>query len=401
MIPHGQLSRVPPRSGSRAHRQNILRCVLLLVGGWLSLGASKPPQFFEHTIATKLRGGYQVVVADLNRDGKPDLIALASGMPELVWFENPGWQRHVLAANLPRMINCVVFESEGHPVMVVGSGFSSEARNSIGNVWVLEPDGDVRQPWKIKEIDRLPTTHRLRLADIDGRGKPVVINGPLTDAHASGPDYRSRTPLLYYRPGEWKRMLITDENEGVMHGICVVDWDGDHRDEILTASFGGIHLNTRRADGNWTRTEISKGNSAAWPKSGASDVVVGHLQGRRFLCSLEPWHGNQVVIYHEQNGDWIRQVIDETFTDGHALATADLAGDGRDAIVAGYRGNRGGLVYYLADDSPGQHWTRHALDIGGITAASCVVVDLNGDGKPDIAAIGSATANLKWYENRN
>jgi hypothetical protein len=26
-------------------------------------------------------------------------------------------------------------------------------------------------------------------------------------------------------------------------------------------------------------------------------------------------------------------------------------------------------------------------------------VDLNGDGRPDIACIGSATANLKWYEN--
>ena len=35
------------------------------------------PHFREHTIATGLRGGYQVVVADLNHDGKPDLIALA------------------------------------------------------------------------------------------------------------------------------------------------------------------------------------------------------------------------------------------------------------------------------------------------------------------------------------
>src|SRR3954469_9993818 len=76
-----------------------------------------PPQFVEHTIAAGLRGGYQVVVADLNRDGKPDLIALASGMPELVWFENPGWQRHVIAGNLPRLINCAVFESGGRFTM--------------------------------------------------------------------------------------------------------------------------------------------------------------------------------------------------------------------------------------------------------------------------------------------
>src|SRR5262245_61088333 len=61
------------------------------------LAAAPPPaKFTEHTIATGLRRGYQVVVADLNRDGKPDLIALASGMPELVWFENPSWERHVI-----------------------------------------------------------------------------------------------------------------------------------------------------------------------------------------------------------------------------------------------------------------------------------------------------------------
>src|SRR5215471_19352345 len=52
--------------------------------------------FREHTIATDLTGGYQVVVSDINHDGKPDLIALASGLSELVWFENPGWQRHVI-----------------------------------------------------------------------------------------------------------------------------------------------------------------------------------------------------------------------------------------------------------------------------------------------------------------
>jgi hypothetical protein len=58
------------------------------------LAAAPPATFVEHTIATDLRGGYQVVVADLNHDGKPDLIALASGMSELVWFvlfENSGY----------------------------------------------------------------------------------------------------------------------------------------------------------------------------------------------------------------------------------------------------------------------------------------------------------------------
>jgi hypothetical protein len=263
----------------------------------------------------------------------------------------------------------------------------------------LEPDGDVRLPWKVREIDRLPTSHRLRLADIDGVGR-IVVNAPLTAADASGPDYRGRTPLVYYRPGEWKRVMIGDENEGVMHGICVIDWDGDSHDEILTASFVGIHLYKRQSNGRWARSEIAKGNPAPWPKCGASDIAVGHLGSHRFLCSIEPWHGNQVVVYREEKGSWIRQVIDNSFIDGHAIYAADLDTDGRDEIIAGYRGKGGSVYIYTAEDELGLRWTRHDLDTGGISAASCALVDLNGDGKPDVACIGSATANLKWYENR-
>ena len=36
---------------------------------------------------------------------------------------------------------------------------------------------------------------------------------------------------------------------------------------------------------------------------------------------------------------------------------------------------------------------------GGIAAASCTEVDVNGDSRMDFACIGTATANLKWYEN--
>ena len=52
-------------------------------------GAAPPAEFAEHLIAAGLKGGYQVAIADLNKDGKPDIIALASGMSEPIWFENP------------------------------------------------------------------------------------------------------------------------------------------------------------------------------------------------------------------------------------------------------------------------------------------------------------------------
>ena len=375
--------------------------------GWVILGlalpahlvmAAAPARFAEHTVATGLTGGYQVVAVDLNHDGKTDLIALASGMTELVWFENPGWQRHVIASNLSGLINLAAwdYDGDGIPEIVLASGFSMDARKSAGIISVLHHDGDPRRPWTIREIDRLPTSHRLRWADIDGSGKKVVISQPLTNAGVERPEDHAHTPLLFYRPGEWKRQVISDQNEGVVHGIYIVDWDGNGRDDILTASFAGIHLYRLSREGAWRRTEIARGDPSPWPKCGSSDVAVGQLGKQRFLAAIEPWHGNQVAIYRERAGAWQRHVIDDTIADGHTIWTADLNGDGRDEVIAGYRAK--GVNVYYAEDAAGERWSKVVLD-STMPAAACAIADLNGDGRPDVACIGSSTGTLKWYEN--
>ena len=348
-------------------------------------------------MATGLTGGYQVLAVDMNHDGKIDLVALASGTTELVWFENPGWERHVIASHLSGMINVAAcdIEGDGIPVLVLASGFSMNAKSSAGIVSVLHHRGDPRLPWTIKEIDRLPTSHRLRWADIDGSGHKAVISQPLTGAGVEHPEDHGHTPLVFYRPGEWKRETISEQAEGVVHGIYIVDWEGSGRDDILTAGFDGIHLYKLGGDG-WTRTEISKGDPAAWPKSGSSDIAVGKLGPRRFLATIEPWHGNEVAIYRETGGVWERHVIDDAIADGHTILTADLNGDGWDEAIAGYRGK--GVNIYYAQDAEGGQWTKAPVD-SGMAAAACAIADLNGDGRPDIACIGSSTANLKWYEN--
>jgi hypothetical protein len=368
----------------------------------LTVAAAPPARFREHDIATDLKGGYQVVPLDVNRDGTLDLVALASGLSELLWFGGLGWQRHVLATGMNRMINLASCssDSEGYPEIVVAQEFSNEAKRSLGVVTLLRRQGDPLQPWSATEIDRLPTSHRLRCADIDGSGKPVVLNAPLTGEKAERPDYRDRVPLVFYRPGEWQRRLIGKENEGVMHGIHVLDWDGDRRDDVLTASFLGIHLYSLGKNGTWRRKAIAKGDPAPWPKSGSSDVTAGSLGKRRFLAAIEPWHGNLVAVYRQVGSSWQRAVIDDTFVDGHTVVAADLNGDGLDEIIAGHRGKGQSVYIYYARDSEGKSWSRTPLDDGGIAAAACAIADLNADRLVDIACIGSATANLKWYENR-
>jgi len=360
--------------------------------------AAAPPEFRSHTIATDLKGGYQVVPCDVNHDGKIDLIALASGMTDLVWFENPTWERHVIASNLPRMINLAAWDTDGDgiPEIVLAHEFSMRAKDSIGIISLLKHNGDPRQPWTATEIDQLPTSHRLRWADIDGSGKKVLVNAPLTGANAEAPDYRDHVPLVFYRPGVWKRQVIDQTAEGLVHGLTILDWDGDGRDEILTAGFTGIRMYKLGKNGEWSKTEIAKGDPAPWPKSGSSDIAVGRTGKDRFLAAIEPWHGNQVAVYRKQGSAWRREVIDDSLLDGHTIVTADLSGNGNDQVIAGMRGKPQRVYIYAFD---GTRWNRQTLDDGDISAAACAVADLNGDGRPDIACIGSATHNLKWYEN--
>jgi FG-GAP-like repeat/FG-GAP repeat len=359
--------------------------------------AAQPMHFQKRVLADDLAGGYQVVACDVNGDGKLDLIALASNMTDLVWFENPSWQRHVLATNLRRMINlaCWNQSSQAPPIIAVAYEFSMHPEESAGIVALLRPDGDPRGPWKASEIDRLATSHRLRWADIDGSGSKVLIDAPLAAADARAPDYRGHVPLVYYRPGEWKRRLVGDAEEGVMHGIFITDWDHNGRNAILIGSFLGIHAYRFEPDGKWSRTEIAKGSSEPWPKSGTSDVAVGLLGGERFLAAIEPWHGNEVVVYRGSGQSWKRAIIDDSLRDAHTIETIDLDGDGRDEIVAGFRGKPYGVYIYRFH---GAKWNREILDEGSVSAASCAVADLDRDGKPEIACIGQATHNLVlWH----
>jgi len=360
------------------------------------LAAAGPVSFRPHTLATDLRGGYQVVAFDVNRDGKLDLIALASGMTELVWFEAPHWTRHVLARDLKRMINLAACPELDE--IVVAHEFANVPKNSTGIVSVLTPGPDRTQPWTAREIDRLTTSHRLRCAKLDGSSKPVVVNAPLAGAKADAPGYRDHVPLVYYKPGEWKRIAINEANEGVVHGIFITPWS-DKREEVLTASFLGLHRHRLEKSGSWSRVQLSPGNPSPWPTSGSSDVAVGRLRKARFLTAIEPWHGNEVAVYLGAEDNWTRSVIDATLNDGHTIYTGDFDGDGRDEIVAGFRKAPFGVNLYSAGDPSGKTWSKSVVDQGGVAAAACALADLNGDKRLDIACIGSATTNLVWYEN--
>lgn len=362
-----------------------------------------PAVFRAHTITQNLNMGYQLVAVDLNGDGKPDLIAVDERGTELAWYENPTWARHVIAADVPRTINIDAsdIDGDGVPEIAICYKFESKPENSVGIVALLHHDGDVRRPWKMTEIDRVPSAHRIRWINPDGAGRKVLVMAPMVGAEAKPPDYNVPVPIYIYRGPAWKRQLLSDELRGVLHSLYPVDWDRDGRQELLTAGFLGLRLFRPATEGPWQSTEIAKGNPEPCPRCGSSEVRIGRLgKKKRFLAAIEPWHGNEVVIYHRQpGGAWLRKVIDDSFQNAHALAVGDLDGDGYDEVIAGFRGAGFQLYIYDAVDTNGQFWDRQVLDSGGMAAADCKALDLNGDGRRDVVCIGASTKNIKWYEN--
>lgn len=351
-----------------------------------------------HEVATGLRGGYQVVPADLNKDGKIDLVVVASGLQEFIWFENPGWQKHVIATDIRAPINAAAadLDGDGIPELALAHGFATTPDRSTGIVTLYTHGPDVTAPWTGREIDRVPTAHRLRWYTPAGSRERVLVNAPLCGPTATAPDYKGKTPLYAYRAPDWKREALPEAEEGVVHAIEPVQWVGAGP-SLLSAGFLGIHRYEIK-NGTWTVAPVVGGDSAPWPKSGSSDVSVLRNKGARMMAAIEPWHGHQVVVYRESKGTYERSVIDNTIADGHTLVAADLDGDGRDEIVVGERqGAKSARLYRM---SASGEWTSSMLDAGGMAAAGCAVADLNGDKKLDVVCVGTSTANLKWYEGK-
>jgi len=394
-------------------RLPILYAFCLVSAALAADQAPGPAEFRTHVIESKMPGGYSVVVVDVNHDGKPDIIGMSQRVPELAWYENPTWERHVMIKDMKSMVNMAAadVDGDGIPEFAIQSEFSMNAAQSPGLVWMLHHQGDPREPWKISKVDQLITSHHIAWADVDGDGKKELINAPLIGPKSVAPKYdEDKVSLVYYHvpkdfDGEWKRLMIDDHMNGILHRARVVKWVDGKRDQILTTGYDGILLHTATGSGDkvrWEDTVISKGHEEAPPRAGTSDVAIGHIKKTRIMAAVEPWHGNEVVVYTPAKaGAWNRKVLFTDLAEGHEVCVGDFNGDGRDDIVAGDRakGKVSSSHVFYAQDDQGAEWKHVVLDEMGMSASGCQVSDINGDGRPDIVMIGGATANIKWYEN--
>ena len=369
---------------------------------------------------------YAVTTADVDGDGKPDAVAVAEDA--VYWYANPSWKKHVLIKNATERDNVCIqahdVDGDGKIDFSLGASWQPSNTKSGGTVQWLKRGGDVTAPWKVIPIGSEPTIHRMRWGRLDASGKKQLVVAPLQGKGTKGPNWAQGSGvrvLVYTVPADpsndpWP-VEVADDSLHATHNLQLIDFNNDGRDDIVIAAWEGVFVLSRSPEGRWTRQKIASGNQESSPFKGSSEVKVGKLaDGRRYIATIEPWHGHQVVVYtppakSDKASLWDRRVIDEPVTWGHAVWCADLDADGDDELIIGQRDKSsnpartpagpGVLVYDPKPRAPGAplEFTRHVIDDGGVACEDLVAADLNADGRPDILAGGRATHNVKIYWN--
>ena len=414
----------------------LTAALLALCFSPLALAAPSPfPAFRAQEIDKSLTVGYAVRVIDLNGDGKKDIVVCDS--KRVIWFDNAGgWKLHTITADTKAKADnvCIAFQdldSDKKLDMVLGADWQFTNTKSGGSLQWLRQGANIDEPWEIHPIlNELPTLHRIHFGNIEvagSDGKPVLIVGPLKGRDSTDKQNFMDKPvqlLAFAIPkdpvaGPWEPIVLADSLH-VMHNFWPVDFDGTGKTGVLTASYEGVSYVSPAGDGKWTTRLVGAGHQED-PKAsrGSSEVKLGRLKdGRRFIATAEPFHGNFVVAYTDANASnddkavasklWKRTVIDEQIKWGHAVWCADLDGDGGDEFVLGFRDplptSRGpGVNVYRAVASSSAPdaitWEKHVIDDKGVATEDMTCGDLIVDGRVDIVAVGRATHNVRIYWN--
>ncbi|MBI2807765.1 MAG: VCBS repeat-containing protein [Planctomycetes bacterium] len=411
--------------------KKIIAVLSLGIAVWVSLatnrafGAGEKPKPFAsfkmQELPEKLTVGYAVTLVDVNGDGKKDIVVVDSR--RVIWFENPTWKMRTIIGAVTVADNvCIApydIDGDGKVDFALGAHWAPANTKTSGTLQWLKRGKTLAEPWTVYPIDTEPTIHRVRFADIDGKGKQSLISVPLFGRNSSAKNNFMEAPLrvtAYRIPNDptkdrWMPEVL-DASLHVAHNFWPLEAPKGKRHDILLASYEGVNLLSFGA-GKWNRRHLGTGNQEnPKGKRGASEIKQGKLKnGKKFIATIEPWHGNQVVVYTEPTDPaqlWQRHVIDAQLRWGHGVWCADLDGDGADELIIGVRDDpakadknilRRGVRIYKALDEKGERWQRQILDHGGVAVEDLAAADLDGDGRIDIVAVGRQTHNVRIYWN--
>ncbi len=371
----------------------------------VSMASAAGIQFEPQTIDPAIGIGYGLELTDMNGDGRKDIIL--ADKDNVAWYENPSWKKHVIAGHLTQKDHvCLAardIDGDGKAEVALGAQWNPRDTENSGAVFYLKPGTDRTKTWKHEELHREPTVHRM-LWLRGGNDRHFLTVLPLHGrGNNAGTGEGVGINLLGYMPpskdgGEWKTFPINDQFHKA-HNYDIVP--GKKGESLLVASLEGVHyLSPSRS--MWKSTQLSK--------EGAGEVRHGKLpNGKPFIASIEPIHGNEVVVntyskLNHQAEHLGRTVVAENYIQGHALAAADVLGVGSDQVISGRRGTRPTDpvgIQLFAPNEDGTKWKLVTdIDAGKMACEDLKVADLNGDGRLDVVACGRRSKNVIIYWNK-
>jgi hypothetical protein len=376
-------------------------------------------------IDTKFRSE-GVAVADVNKDGKLDIIVGD------VWYEAPDWKMHVIRKDRsfdPAVYSesfCVFVEDlngDGWPDVIVVP-FPGKAIH-----WYENPQGR-DEPWKEHLICHSCCNETPQYADLHGKGKKVLIMGVQPESKnppgnegqmfwlAPGPDpyqpwqmHAISEPSIPAKEIEAKidiqgqKQSIKFKVEGkeapgtarFWHGLGVGDLNGDGRADVICTA--GWWEQPRDDDGRpWKFHPANLGGPCA-------DMIAYDVDGDGKMDVLSSSAHNFGIWWHQQRigkdgkRAFVQQVLfKELIAQTHALVCVDVDGDGLKDLVTGCRwwahgakgdtGEKQRPVLYWFQAKKGSDglvtFIPHLIDDDSGIGTQFVVTDLDGDGVPDV-----------------